>query len=247
MKFNVLSLMVLILILLLGCTDNGDRDYENAMKHYVGAGDLPINFERTTAYLRDAALKDNAKAQYKLGYMYEKGEATEGAGLPTQSYSEAAKWYLLSAANGNFSASTRLSDLYMSGKGVKQSNTESFRWMLVAAKQGSRYAQMLTGSYYYYGTGVSRNTSEAAKWIIKSAQNGYPEGQYSAAVLFDRGEGVYKNYEVAYFWACQAAKNGNSKAVNYSKKIEAKMTKSQIIKVQKYLSKWKPGDTVEIE
>ena len=63
------------------------------------------------------------KALYKLALRYEQGDGVE------HSYEEAAKWYIISAKQGNESAKCKLVDLYALGKGVEKSTTEAISWL----------------------------------------------------------------------------------------------------------------------
>ncbi|MDE5878215.1 MAG: PEGA domain-containing protein [Muribaculaceae bacterium] len=63
------------------------------------------NYTEAVNWWRRAAEQGNSRAQYHLGYMYEKGIGVE------QSYSEALRWYNKSAAQGDFMGKEALKSL----------------------------------------------------------------------------------------------------------------------------------------
>lgn len=78
----------------------------------------------------EATLRDDAQAgsflhQYELGRRCEKGREP----CSPQNYSEAAKWYRLSAEQGYGMAQKRLALLYFKGQGVDQNYEEAYFWL----------------------------------------------------------------------------------------------------------------------
>lgn len=83
----------------------------------------------------DFANQTDAVEQNKIGEMYFYGNGVE------QSYEEAAKWYRLSADQGNADAQCNLGLNYEYGQGVEQSYEEAATWYTLAANQGNADAQ----------------------------------------------------------------------------------------------------------
>lgn len=73
--------------------------------------------------------------QNNLGWMYQRGKG----GLPLD-YAEAARWFGLSAAQGNPYGQANLGVMYESGKGVPHDMAEALKWYQLAAAQGNEYA-----------------------------------------------------------------------------------------------------------
>lgn len=73
--------------------------------------------------------------QNNLGWMYQRGKG----GLPLD-YTEAARWFGLSAAQGNPYGQANLGIMYESGKGVPHDIAEALKWYQLAAAQGNEYA-----------------------------------------------------------------------------------------------------------
>jgi TPR repeat protein len=102
---------------------------------------------------REIAEQGDAKAQIKLGLMYELGQ-----GVP-QDNAEALKWYGLAAAHDP-TAQFNLGAMYEFGNdrlGLAQDYAEAFNWYLRAADQGDANAQLHLGTMYEQGHGVPQD------------------------------------------------------------------------------------------
>ena len=94
---------------------------------------LPANFLQLADPL---AQKGNAEVQCYLGVLYFNGF------IVSQSYSEALKWFQLSAGQGNANAQYHLGVLYEAGSGgVTQNNDEALKWFRLSAEQGHELAK----------------------------------------------------------------------------------------------------------
>ncbi len=75
------------------------------------------------------AMQGNAKAQYSLGDMYERGH-----GVP-QEYARAVKWYRKAAEQGYAEAQNNLGFMYGKGQGVPQDYAQAHMWLNLAASR----------------------------------------------------------------------------------------------------------------
>jgi len=75
------------------------------------------------------ARKGDAKAQYSLGHMYDRGEGV------SKDYKEALRWFQLSAAQGYASAQHNLGVMYAMGQSVTQDDIQAYMWLSLAALQ----------------------------------------------------------------------------------------------------------------
>ena len=82
-----------------------------------------------------------------------------------QDYKEAAKWYRLSAEQGNAGAQLQLGFIYYSGQGVLQDYKEAVKWSRMAAEQGNDGAYELVGLLYEVGRGVAQDNVRAHMWL----------------------------------------------------------------------------------
>ena len=116
--------------------------------------------------LRQSAEDGEAKAQNKLGYLYDMGQE-----LP-QNDAEAVHWYRRAAAQDHAMALYNLANHYLSGRGVPQDTEEAILWYRRAADLGVLPAMNNLGVIYASGRGVRRNEAEAVKWYRRAAERG---------------------------------------------------------------------------
>ena len=88
------------------------------------------DYDKAYATMRSLAdTADHAYAQYYLGMMYLQGQGV------TQSYEEAANWFMKSAKHGIPQAQYHLGDLYMKGQGLPRDFEYAFAWFSAGAAQ----------------------------------------------------------------------------------------------------------------
>jgi len=191
--------------------------------------------EEAAKWFFKAAEQGNADAEYRLGRIYEEGTVAE------QDYAKALKWYRQAAVQGNkyaedklkkdslelFSRATEqndaaaqysLSQMYQSGKGIRQDSAEALKWLQRAAHQGNTDAQIGLGKMYAEGNGVSQDYSEALKWYRKAADQGSGDAQYIIGSMFENGNGTPGDAAGAATWYRRAAESGNKPAMTALRK-----------------------------
>ena len=104
-------------------------DYDDAVAAYE-RGDYATAFQEFLPY----AEQGNAKAQYNVGLMYDKGW-----GVP-ENDAEAAKWYRQAAEQGEADAQSNLGRMYARGDGVSQDRVTAYMWCSLAEAQGHKKA-----------------------------------------------------------------------------------------------------------
>ncbi len=113
------------------------------------------------------AREGNARDQYLVGLLYERGQ-----GLP-QDYTQAAQWYGKAAKQGLAKAQLSLGNLYDKGLGVPQSYETAYRWYRQAAAGGNGQAMYFVGSMLYNGDGVPADREAAASWFQRAMAAGF--------------------------------------------------------------------------
>ncbi len=96
------------------------------------------------------ALAGDVFAQHNLGMAY-----AEGRSVP-QNYTEAARWYRMSARQGYPYSQYELGYLYETGKGISRSPHTATQWYRKAAEQGYASAQSQLGYPITVGRVFSR-------------------------------------------------------------------------------------------
>lgn len=128
--------------------------------------DPSADSEAALKEFRPLAANGDARAQFELGYMYERGK-----GVP-QDYKESLSWFRKSAEQGNASAQFHLGQRYDIGNGVPQDYAEAASWYHKSAEQGGTLAQIHLGFLYELGQGVPADMIQAYKWYSLAALAG---------------------------------------------------------------------------
>lgn len=115
--------------------------------------------EEAVEWLRKAAAKGDAGAQFSLGQAYFDGNGIE------KDYTAAEKWYRKAAEQSYFAAHERLGYLY---KLVKHNDAEALKWYREAAERGYGAAQWALADMYAAGRGVKQDYEEAYFWALLS-------------------------------------------------------------------------------
>lgn len=84
--------------------------------------------------LRQLAAQGDAEAQCELGHRYYLGKGVK------EDYTEATKWYLLSAEQGYAEAQCAMGNRYYLGKGIAPDYVKAYAWFDLAAAQGNENA-----------------------------------------------------------------------------------------------------------
>src|SRR5690349_23885659 len=106
------------------------------------------DYKTALAELRPLAEKNDAKAQFLMGMLYDAGHGVD------QDPSIAAKWYRKAADQGHLLAQLYLGMLYHYGQGVPQDFEEAARLFQAPADSGDAMAEFYLGWMNAVGHGV---------------------------------------------------------------------------------------------
>ena len=137
------------------------------------------DYQRAARLLEPIAKKGDARAQFRLGYLYEFGLGVR------QDYGQAMLWYRKAADQGDANGQYNLGHLYATGLGVSVNFPEAVRWFEKAARQGDPDAQAAMGLAYENGNGVAVDKRRAADWFAKAAAQGDPIAKSRLEALRD--------------------------------------------------------------
>lgn len=124
--------------------------------------------EKARALLAPAAEAGDPQAQLYWG----KQAFTQSEQDGGPDYTEAFKWFMSAAAQGNLEAQYLTGVMYMQGLGTEKSVKKALQAFSRAAEAGQPDAQYVVGQSYYKGLGIRQNMKEARKWLGKAAENG---------------------------------------------------------------------------
>ena len=134
------------------------------------------------------------------GKLYPKGY------LPKKSVPSSAFEKLQSIANtGDSVAESKLSQMYLTGIGVKRDIAEGVRLSISAAQKGSASAQHNLAWLYENGTGVDQSWEKAIEWYELAAEQKYAASINNLGRIYDNGYGVDVDYTKAFHYYKQAA------------------------------------------
>lgn len=148
------------------------------------------------------------------------------------------------AKKGDAAAQFDLGTIYRQGDGVPKDAANAVKWFQKAAEQGYAAAAFELGMMYRQGEGIPKNDAIAAKWYLKAAAQGDGNAQADLGVMYANGNGVSKDVVRGYAWSSLAARQGNQMAQKNRDQIEQQLTKKQLAKGQRLVSKWKKGNTL---
>ena len=154
-----------------------------------------------------AAPSNSAEENFRIGDDYYYGQN----GKP-QDYASAAKYYRLSAAQGDAPAQRVLGYCYYHGLGVAQDYKEAVQLYRLAAAQGDAQAQNNLGVCYKNGQGVKQDYKEAVRLYRLAADQGRAAAQINLGDCYEYGKGVAKDLDEAVRLYRLAAEQGNENA-----------------------------------
>jgi TPR repeat protein len=118
-----LILNIILLCILAACEDRrADKAY------------LRGDYDKAVVDIQFLAHGGEARAQYDLGLMYDKGQ-----GVP-QSDAKAMQWYGLAAEQGEPRAQYNLGLMYLNGQGVPSDVVKAYYWISLSAHRGNAHA-----------------------------------------------------------------------------------------------------------
>lgn len=220
---------------------NSNTQFNLAERYDNGQG-VAHNFDEAFKWYLKSAEHGHAKAQFKIGVLYESGQSASGQGIP-KDIDAAYKWYRKSAEQGYPPAQVQLGWLINSGLGAQQNFKEVIYWTRKAADQGYADAQYLLGWRYLFGKRVSQDFYAAEFWLNKAAQQGHgpaqhflgaiqnnqaviqklhetadqedAESQYILGWRYFVGKYVTQDFKMAEFWFRKASKHSQHTALRY--------------------------------
>ncbi len=120
------------------------------------------------ADLRALAEQGDAQAQYRLGFVYDRGMGTPPH--PDQ----ALKWYRAAAEQGHARAQYELGRIYRKGEYAPRDATEAQRWFRMAAEQEIAGAQYSLAVMLRDGEGAPADVVQAYAWFDVAGAFGHP-------------------------------------------------------------------------
>jgi hypothetical protein len=149
-----------------------------AILYAKGEGGVTQDYAIAAKWFRAAADKGNARAQYDLGVLYERGR-----GVPVD-FAAAAEWYRKAAQQQYPLAEFNLAVVYTKGQGMRQDLSEAAQWYRRAAGHGVIQAMVNLAVLYERGDGVVTSAASAYAWYLAAGRRGNDAAARRAEELF---------------------------------------------------------------
>ena len=142
-----------------------ENEYER--KLWEDSAESPKVRRVLIARLRALAENGCVWAQKEYALCYQTGDCVQ------QSSSEALKWYLEAAKQGDATAAVIVACWYRDGKSVEKNESEMVSWLKEASKYGDADAEFLLAQCYEAGRGVSKDVKVALELYRSAATRGH--------------------------------------------------------------------------
>jgi TPR repeat protein len=119
----------------------------------------------------------DARAQYQLGVMYQRGEGVDA------DTTEAVSWYSLVAEQGYAPSKISLARMSYTGIGVAHDHDKAAQLAEHTAKFGNTEAQFFLGALYHRGHGVHVDLIKSHMWLSLAAMRGSKLARERLAVV----------------------------------------------------------------
>jgi TPR repeat protein len=176
------------------------------------------------------AEQGNAKSQYAVGEMFEKGKGA------VKDLRKAFEWYRKSAKQNNKKAAYKVGRAYLDGKGVSKNPKLAFSWFKKSASKKYSRAEYYLGLLYENGTGVARDYAEAGKWYKRALAGGYGSASEGLARITKAQKSSEQTRRVAVVAVAKPKPIQKPKPAS-AKKSGPKSTKAKVL-----AGGWKKGN-----
>ncbi|MFI3190825.1 hypothetical protein BCS42_03840 [Crenothrix sp. D3] len=173
--------------------------------------------EEAIFWYSKAAEQGSAKAQNKLGQIFEIGDSED-----VIDYHEAFFWYQKAAHQNYATGQMNYGLMWLGVEDFEQDFDEAIFWFHKAAEQGYANAQYNLGKLYEdcdQGLGFFQDDEMAVSHYQDAAKQGYAPAQFSLACMYLNGSGIKQNDKQAIFWYIQAANQNNKGAKSFLKNL----------------------------
>jgi TPR repeat protein len=154
---------------------------------------------------------------------------------------QAMRWTCATDEKDGAEIEFKIGIMYEDGRmGLPQDDTQAAKWYRRAAERNFATAQTKLGYLYVAGRGVEKNPIEAIALFRKAAAQGDAVAQVSLGAVYSNGSfGFPKDLALAYALVSHAADTGNKLALSSLPKLEALLSRDQVLEGQGLAAKWK--------
>jgi TPR repeat protein len=133
-----------------------------------------------------------------------------------RNYTEALKYFSLSAKKNNLKSYEMLGYMHFKGEGVKQNYTEAFYWYRKAAEKGSADGCYSCGYFLADGLGVKQNTAKALDYLEQALNKGDKRAIVLIVDIYLNGRKDFnKDYKTAEIYILRGDYKNNAMLLYY--------------------------------
>lgn len=175
-----------------------ENTFQLAMQAYINS-----DHKKMIRLMTELANSGFAKAQARLGWIYERGIGVE------TNYEKALDLYQKAMMQKNGFAYARMGFLYQRGLGVEKDNLKSVEYLKKSIAAGDGHGHALMGYAHFIGAGVARDYDESYKQAVLAKDKGNTWGYAWLGRVYEFGLGVEVDYQQAYKWYSKAAEKSD--------------------------------------
>ncbi|MCA0432444.1 MAG: sel1 repeat family protein [Proteobacteria bacterium] len=192
--------------------------------HYEAGDQAEKDVQQAARWYREATLKGNIEAQYRLAKLISKG----GRGLTADKVA-AVTLFQAGAEKGHAMSQNELGLRYQNGEGIDVDMVEAARWFQKAVDQGYAPAEVNLGLLRVRGQGVPRDYGIAINLFQDAAKRGDAWAMNNLGSMYEMGWGVAKDLQKAREYYRMALSKGNKMAQSNLARLEAAGTSTATI------------------
>lgn len=172
--------------------------FQKAMHAYINR-----DFVEMIRLMKSLADQGYAKAQAKLGWIYERGIGVKS------DYEKALELYHKAMNTDDGFAYARLGFMYQRGIGVEKDTQKSVELLRKAIAKGHGLGHAFLGYAHFVRAGVARDYDEAHKHAKLAAEKGSSWGYAWLGRTYEFGLGVEVDYKAAHKWYSKSIETSN--------------------------------------
>ena len=175
-----------------------ENTFQQAMQAYISH-----DIDKMIALLNKLAQQNYAKAQARLGWIYERGIGV------TPNYNKALQLYRHAIQQYDGFAYARLGFMYQRGLGVERDYQTSIDYLDKSIEMGSGHGHALKAYAHFVSAGVGKDYDESYRHAVLAKDKGNAWGFAWLGRVHEFGLGVDVDYEEALKWYKKSAEKSS--------------------------------------
>lgn len=185
--------------------------------YFEGNKDIAADHAKALPFCKAAAEKAVPIAEYYLGALHERGEASASK---EPDYAQARVWMTKAAGGGIGEAAVEMGVMCEKGWGDAPDDIAARRWYQQAADKGVVLGQYRLGVLAALGRGGPKDYALAYKLILPAAEKDIPAAQWDLGMLYAQGNAPESSTAKACSWMKKAVSNWRNSRIIAADQLE---------------------------